>query len=467
VRQLRARSTRWTVGALAALGAGTAASADLLDLYDLAESSDPTYQSARFALEAARQKRPEALSALLPALSANGSANRTSGRTSYTGVSEVQRTFSGDQWQLQLTQPLLRADGVWALDEARAQGEQSVAQYAAAKQDLILRLARAYFDVVVAQRHGVAAQAQLDAMGEQLQAARHSFDAGVASITDVDDSRSRAALAEAQKVAAINERDAARATLEAIVGDVNTPLSPLQEAVPMPRPAPEDIGAWVQRAVDANPNVRGAQAVLNVADYEIKRTRALRAPTVDLIASYGSNYASGNITEPVDFGSNVRDTQISVQFTVPLFDGGGLHAQVAEALAKRAKAQADLNSAQRQSSVDAKQAYAAVLSGVSQVQALEAAVAAGKSAVKGNRIGYGLGIRINSDVLNAEQQLYGTEHDLEKARYDTIYEGLKLKAAAGELTEADVAAVNRLLLPDAPGNASRPATHPDARSALP
>jgi outer membrane protein len=142
---------------------------------------------------------------------------------------------------------------------------------------------------------------------------------------------------------------------------------------------------------------------------------------------------------------------------MPLFSGGGIQAQVAESRAKRAKAQADLTAAQRQAALDARQAYSGVLSGVSQVQALETAVAAGQSAVKGNRIGYGLGIRINSDVLNAEQQLYSTMQDLEKARYDTLFQGLKLKAATGELSDQDLQAVNGLLAPVAPSAGDRDA----------
>jgi outer membrane protein len=141
----------------------------------------------------------------------------------------------------------------------------------------------------------------------------------------------------------------------------------------------------------------------------------------------------------------VRDRSVGVQFSLPLLDGGALHARVIEARAKRGKANADLATAARHAALDAKQAYAAVLSGASQVKALQTALAAGKNAVKGNRIGYGLGIRINSDVLNAEQQYYSSMQDLEKARYDTLFEGLKLKAAAGQLSPADLIALNASL----------------------
>jgi outer membrane protein len=425
----------------------TPRSADLNDLYVLALSSDPTFQSAAFALQAARQQRPEAFSALFPSVIANGSGSRTFGRTKYTDVSEVNRSFDTDQWVLQLTQPLFRAEILLAYGEARASVEQAAAQYAAAEQDLILRVTRAYFDVVVAERHVSAAQAQVTALNEQLHAARHSFEAGVASVTDVDDTQSRAAQAESQHVAAINDLDSASAALEAIIGMTPPSLNVLKLKAVLPQPNPADVASWVDHAITDNPLVKAANAAVTMADFELDRSHAQRLPTIDMVATYGGNYSSGNITDPSNFGSNVKDRQISVQVTVPLFDGGALQAHVAEARAKRAKARADFTAAQRQAALGARQSFAAVVSGVAQVHALETAEAAGHSAVKGNRIGYGLGIRINSDVLNSEQQLYTTMQDLDKARYDTLFEGLKLKAATGELSPDDLRAVNALLEP--------------------
>jgi outer membrane protein len=306
-------------------------------------------------------------------------------------------------------------------------------------------LSRAYFDAIVGERHVVTAHAQLQALTEQLAAARRSFQAGVASITDVDDTQSRAALAQAQQVAAMNDLEASRAALEAIIGMPPSRLDALKADAALPRPIPSDVAQWVQRALEDNPSVKAAQAAAKAANFELDRTRSQRLPTVDLIASYGGNYSAGNIIEPTDFATHVRDTEVSIQFSMPLVDGGGMHAQALEAVAKRGKAQSDLTAAERQAALDARQAYAAVLSGVSQVEALETGVAAGQNSVKGNTIGYGLGIRINSDVLNAEQQLYSTMQDLEKARYDTLYEGLKLKAATGELSGLDLKAINALL----------------------
>ena len=286
------------------LGAGCSTSlgyaADLRELYSLALSNDPTYLSAGFALQAARQQRPEAFSALLPSVTGTGSASRTFGKTTYTGIPEVDRSFDSDQWIVQLTQPVLRIQNNLLFGEAKAAVEQAVAQYAAAEQDLILRLARAYFDVVVAGRHIGTARAQVVALGEQLQAARRSFEAGVASITDVDDTQSRAALAQAQLDGALNDQEAARAALEAIIGEVPPPLNELKMGAVLPRPNPDDASAWVARALDDNPSIKAAGAAIAVADWELKRSEFQRLPSIDLVASYGGNYSSGNITEPTN-----------------------------------------------------------------------------------------------------------------------------------------------------------------------
>jgi len=419
---------------------------DLMQVYGQAQANDAVFESAGFTLQAAQEKVPQARSALLPSLGVNGDTSETRGGTTYTGTPEVTRSYKSYAWTLQLTQPVFRAEYYEAYDASKALAEQAVAQYAQAKQDLIVRVAQAYFDVVVAEEAVDAAAAQVRALNEQQQAANRSFSGGVASITDVDDSRSRAALADAQRVAAVDDLDSKLAALQAITGTEPVALAILDPDATPPNPEPKEVRSWVDEARQSNLNVIAARAAVDAAEFELKRTQALRLPNVDLIAAYGGNYSSGNIINPSNYASRVRDGQVSLQLSMPLLDGGGFKAQVHEARAKHRKAEAELDVAQRQAALDARQAYAGVLNGLAQVEALKAAVAAGANSVRGNRIGYGLGIRINSDVLNSEQQLYSARRDLAKARYDTLLQGLKLKAAAGELGQEDLRAINRMLL---------------------
>ena len=421
-------------------------SLDLLRAYLLAKAHDPTFGAARSALQAAEEKVPQARSALLPALGASGTGSDVTGNTEYTGTPVVGRSFRGYQWALQLTQPVFGAPQYFAYSESKATADQARARFDSAQQDLIIRVSQAYFDALVAQAALDAANAQVRALEEQLGAARRSFKDGVASVTDVAEAQARDASAHAGLAKAMSDLDAKRGALEAIIGSEAVDLAPLLADVIVPHPDPENANAWTSRAEAANPDVRAAKAALTAASIEISRTRSARLPSVDLVASYGANYSSGNIVNPVNYATHVHDKEVDLQVTVPLLDGGGLHAQVAESRALRNEAQENFEAARRQAGVDARQAFDEVVSDISQVKALRVAIAAGQEAVNGNRAGYSLGIRINSDVLDAEQQLYGSRRDLAQARYDALLEGLKLKAAAGELSEQDVVAINGMLV---------------------
>lgn len=421
-------------------------SLDLLGAYLLAKAHDPTFGAARSALQAAEERVPQARSALLPALGASGTGSDVIGNTEYTGTPVVRRSFRGYQWALQLTQPVFGAPQYFAYSESKATADQARARFDSAQQDLIIRVSQAYFDTLVAQAALDAANAQVRALEEQLVAARRSFKDGVASVTDVAEAQARAASARADLAKAMSDLDVKRGALEAIIGSEAVELAPLLADVVVPHPDPEDANAWTSRAQAANADVRAAKAALTAANIEISRTRSARLPSVDLVASYGANYSSGNIVNPTNYATHVHDKEVDLQVTVPLLDGGGLHAQVAESRALRNEAQENLEAARRQAGVDARQAFDEVVSDISQVKALRVAIAAGQEAVTGNRAGYSLGIRINSDVLDAEQQLYGSRRDLAQARYDALLEGLKLKAAAGELSEQDVAAINGMLV---------------------
>lgn len=158
-----------------------------------------------------------------------------------------------------------------------------------------------------------------------------------------------------------------------------------------------------------------------------------------------TSYASGSTTIQSGAESRVKSNVAGVQFSMPIFEGGLNSSHTREAVANRDKLASQLEETRRKAGADARQAYADVTNGISQSEALQASVEAGEAGVKGNQAGYKLGIRINSDVLNAQPQLFMAKRDLVKARYDTLLAGLKLKAAAGVLTEADMMGINGLL----------------------
>jgi len=420
---------------------------NLLEAYHIAQESDPTIASARFALEAIRQKIPQARANLLPVAAVTGNDGNTRADTEFTDVPPVDRNMKAWGWNLQLTQPLLHIDSIYAYRESGYLVEQAEAQYAQARQDLLVRVAQAYFGVIVAHDAIDAADAQVTALTEQLAQVTRGLQNGTHSQTDVDDTKSRLGSAKSQRVAAQNDLQSAQAELERITGQnwEPTQLAALQGSLTPPAPQPADLRAWMEQARHDNPAVRSQQAALEAAKQDIKKNRADHLPTIDLVGNVGSNYASHSLTTPNDYSTRGTQHEVGVQLTVPIYSGGAINSKVAEAIANMNKAEADREAASRQAATDAQQAYAGVTNGLAQIEALNVAVESGQSAVKGNRVGYKLGIRINIDVLNAEQQLYTAQRDLSKARYDTLLQGLKLKAATGNLTEADLAQISAML----------------------
>jgi outer membrane protein len=427
----------------------TAQAEDLLEVYHLAQANDPTFDAARYALQAAAEKIPQARAGLLPVLSINGNDNANHASTEYSatsGSTQITRSIQSWAWNLQLTQPLFRLQNLIAYHQSEFEVAQAQAQYSQAEQDLILRLTQAYFDVLVAHETIDVAESQMNAAAEQMAQAQAGFDHGTNAITDVHEAKARVDLARAQKLAAINDLEAKRAELEKIVGQAPDSLASLKETEILPKPQPDDVNAWIEQARINNPNVIAPEAVVHAAESEVNRNRAEYLPTVDIVASYGQNYTSNNLTIPSDYSTNATTGSAGVQVTVPLFAGGSTNSKVTEAIANKNRAEAQLEIAKRQAATDARQAYSGIINGLAQIEALESAVDSSDSAVEGNKQGYKFGIHINIDILNAERQLYTAKRDLIKARYDTLIQGLKLKAAVGTLSEEDVIAINRLLV---------------------
>jgi outer membrane protein len=414
-------------------------------MYRLAQHNDPGFEAARYTLEAAREKIPQARAGLLPSVNVNGADNKTRASSAFGDTAPVDRDVRSWTWTLQMTQPLIRLQNVYAFRESESLVEQAVAQYAQAEQDVILRVVQAYFGVVVAQESIAVAQAQVQAMREQPAQAKRGFETGTHAVTDVDEAKSRLALSTSQLVAARNDLESKRADLEKVVGQPTGLLSVLHPAVVIPKPQPGDPQAWIDQSRESNPVVRAQQSALKAAQAEVSRNRAEHMPTLDFTASYGKNHSSGSTINPVDYATTAESQQTGLQLTIPIFSGGAASSRVAEAIANGRRAQAELEAARRQAGTDARQSFAGIENGLAQIEALEAAVDSSQSAVKGSHVGFGLGIRMNIDVLNAEQQFYSAQRDLAKARYDTLFQGFKLKSAAGALSEDDVLSVNALL----------------------
>jgi outer membrane protein len=425
----------------AALG-GPARASDLLEVYNQARGYDSTYAAAQYALEAGKEKGPQGLAGLLPNVA--GSANTFWNRaTNVSVVPERLFTFNSNGWAVQLTQPLFR----WQNWEAYKQGELQVVQaeatYGAAVQDLIVRVAQAYFDVLEANDNLAFVKANKAAISEQLAQAKRNFEVGTATITDTNEAQARYDLAAAQEIAAINDLEVKKRALQLLIGDLPPTLTPLRTTLQLDVPSPNNMDEWVARAQDENFQVRAQQAAVEIAKREISRQRAGHYPTVDLVGNVSSN-TNQNLAVLAP-RQKIDQTQIGVQLNLPIFSGGAVLSRTREAAALADKAVSDLDSVRRTAVLDARRSFLNVSNGLAQVKALEQALVSSETSLQSNRVGYEVGVRINLDVLNAVQQVFSTKRDLAKARYDTIMNGFRLKQAAGNLSEEDVQRANTLL----------------------
>ena len=438
------------VGVPLLLGSFGALADNLLEVYRKAQERDPTYRAAVHALQAARERVPQARAGLMPAVNLVGASSQQSGQAAFSEAPYVDRNVRSRSWNLQLTQPLWRAASWVALGQAGQQEVLAEAQFRQAEQELMLRTALVYLDVLVAQEAERVARLQIGAVEQQLGLARRNFEVGTATVTDVHEAKSRLDLSRAQAVAAASDTENKRAELARILGDSGARLARLHDNGRLPGLQPETVQPWVDSAREQSLQVRIALTALDVADREIAKNRAAHLPTLDLTAGYGTNFTSGSITSPADIATRTRSGQVGLNLNIPLYAGGAVQARVREATALKDKAGEELEAARRQAITQARQAFTGVINGVAQVEALESAISSSKSSLDANKVGYRIGTRINIDVLNAEQQLYAAQRDWHRARAETLMQGLRLKASNATLGESDLQAINDLLETERP-----------------
>ncbi len=433
------------MAACAMLTSPLAIAADLLQVYRDARANDAVYAAARWSVEAGRERLPQGRALILPTVNLTGNSTYTDAdvRTATPNAPFIPRQFSTNAWTVTLNQPLFRMQNWAQYQQAEFQVTQAEATFGQAGQDLIIRAAQAYFDVLASQDSLAFIGAQKAAITEQLDSAKRNFEVGTATITDTHEAQARFDLSTSQEIAARNDLEIKRQALQQLIGRTSDALTPLRSNLQLVPPQPAVMETWVETAQRENFTVRVQEAVLEVARREVERSRAGHYPTLDLVGTLGGSATSGSTTTGV--GTEQKSTTIGLQLTVPIFAGFATSSRIRETLALQEKARADLENSRRQSALAARQSFIGVTNGMAQVRALEQALLSSETALASNKLGYEVGVRINIDVLNAQQQVFSTRRDMSRARYDALMNGLRLKAAAGNLSEADLEQVNRLL----------------------
>jgi len=434
-----------------AFSAAPVGAADLLQIYRDALANDATYASARATRDAGLESLPQGLAQILPTVNATGFTQANNVDIQFRDIAgtgaatESRRSGSTGGFTVTLTQPLFNWQNFQVYKEAGFKAAQAEALFGQATQDLIVRVAQAYFDVLASQDSLAFIQGQKVAIAEQLAQAKRNFEVGTATITDTHEAQARFDLATSQEIAAQSDLEIRKRTLQQIVGRFPEQLAPLKPNIDLNPPKPNSMEDWAAAASSQGYPVRAQEAAVEVAVREIDRVRAGHLPTLNIVGNAGLSSSGLSTTATVNTASDTTNYNIGLQLAIPLYAGGNVSSLVRQAVANREKTQQDLEGARRTAALNARQSFLGVTNGMAQVKALEAALISSRSALDSNKLGYEVGVRINIDVLNAQQQVFSTLRDLSRARYDTILNGLRLKSASGTLTDGDVEEINRLL----------------------
>jgi outer membrane protein len=418
---------------------GAAQAQGLSSLYEAARAYDATYLAARAQADAAEYRAAQAKSLGLPTVTGN---LRGVARQIDLPRSEL-NSNNAFQTELNGRYPLFNRANQATMEQAQRTLVASKAELEAAEQDLIIRLTQAYFDVLAAKDTVALAKTNKTAILEQLASAKRNFEVGTATITDTREAQSRADLATAQEIAAENDLINRRIALAYLVGRRDIEPLPLVTPVVLPTIVPRNVEEWVTVADTLHPQVTRARIAYEVAQLEIDKAKAGELPTVDAVATLGANYASGSSNQIIP--GTTRTGSIGLELNWPLYTGGSVQNRIKETVSLEQRSREEFENARRTVAQNTRVAYWGVQSGEALVKALEAAESSSRLSLEATQLGYRVGVRVNIDVLNAQTQLFQTQRDLFKSRYDVLVNSLRLRQASGQLTPNDLLALNSLL----------------------
>ncbi|HEX7073943.1 MAG TPA: TolC family outer membrane protein [Hyphomicrobiaceae bacterium] len=421
---------------------------DLLSIFRLASENDPQVRAAFARYQAVQQAVPQARAGLLPQVNATLARNRNAEEVSTDAFifsrPAGRASYYSDSYEVNLSQ-VLYDRALWTrLDQASAEVRRAALEYRAARQNLILRVAEAYFRVLLAQETVALAEAERQALARNLEAAEGRRRAGSGTIIEVHEARARFQVSAAQLIEATNELADSREALREISDRLPGNLQGLGDDTAFQAPEPAELSAWIETALQQNSEVLAAREALEVARLEIDRNRAGHFPTLEMVGTHSRHDADASIPGP---GIRADDTLIGVQLTIPLYQGGAVSARTEEAAHRYGAAREELEARRRAVERSTRAAFQGVMASLARIDALELAINAAESALQAKTEGRGFGLYTTLDVLDATRELYQARRDLAEAQHTYLSNLLQLKYAAGVLAEDDVLAVNAWLRP--------------------
>jgi outer membrane protein len=435
---------------LIAMSAGASHAIDLMTSYEKALQVDPTRLAADEAVAAGREKAKQGDAMLRPRVNLQASATRLNDRSSSSVPAPLDQIIKSEssgtasQVALQLSQPLYDQGARADKKQLHQQTALAEIEYRHARQDLMQRVAEAYFGVLLAQESLRVTQSEKAAVALQRDRAQARFDVGRGKITDLQEAQARYDQVLAKEVSAQSTLASAQAQYQELTAVPASGLAPLRTFAPTP-PMPDDLSVWQAKSAESNRRVLVKQTELAIAGAEIGRYRLNGRPTVDLVASYTAKNQSGSLS-PAIAPDGSRSAAIGLQFNMPLYTGGALSSKERESLAKHRQAEQDLSGAKRDARLNVQDSFLSVKNGVARIAALEQSLKSNQTALEATTLGRDVGTRTELDVLDAQQRVYSAQLELASARNDYLLGRVRLAMHAGELQEADLRALDAYLV---------------------
>ena len=447
---------------------------DLIQLYQEAAFSDPVLTAARFNYQASKELYWQGFSLLMPQANATPGGTRYyqhgAGSTVVSNNAGNSRVFDQKSYTVTLTQPVFNVGALELFKQGDLNTKLADMRFFLAQQDLILRVSQAYFDTLTSQDNVALYKNKKDLIKQQLEVAQAKFDAGLATIVDVNTAQAAMDLATSQEITAQADLIVKRGVLEQIVGRPVGALKPLvkdakiegvlrdprskskdekgnpiAESVNPHLPPGQTLDDWINQAESANFNVLAGQLSVNLAESTYRGAQALNYPTINLVGTSGYNTSNGTPNNYTPANTNVYNNTVALQMTIPLVSGGYNSSVIRQNAALVDAAKANYDNSRRTAAQNTRAAFTGFYGGLASVKAYEAAERSTSSALESSKLGFQVGTLINIDVLIALDSLINTRSLLQQARYNTILNAIKLKAHAAALTDADLVAINALL----------------------
>ena len=416
---------------------------DLIEVYNIAVKNDPKLLASEVKHKAIMQEYPIARSYLLPNLKFSAKSQRT--RESIDGAvygrSSSTTQFTTDEYSINLKQPLYRKDLFSLLEKSEYQIAKSLAERDSARQDLIIRVAEAYFDILDSLDNINYVKSEKAAIKSQLNESKKRLEVGLIAITDYAEAQASYDLSETQYIEAKNLSDISKESLYVLTGKQFKKFSSLDKNIKAKDPDPNNIKAWEDFAIKQNLDLVAYKRAQDIATTNIKYERSKHFPTLDIYGTVKETDKGGGSSGA--FESN--NDYIGIELNIPIFIGGNTYFNSKKASYLEEQARYDVLQKKREVIRDARKSFLNLKSSISKVNASKKALESNELSVEYNQAGFEVGTRSTTDVLLALKDLYKAKKNFSKSKYEYLLSKLRLKQSIGTLSIDDIKVVNSWL----------------------